>query len=278
MGYTSLCITRGACDHLPWEISAVVYHTGSRSRHAAYGLAPVRRYFQEPNDLQAPKTYTRPQNYSPSHLPCKCKSISANTGKCGRTRHRYAPYGGATRAPSESAHPSPLPEPPTINTGPYNYRALPNKATKKPDPPTSGKCRSAILHTAPYGGAVRPPRKSAHPNQLSELAALTYKPQMLRDTKPNLNSPAALLPTEAQLLTEIPRAGSPCNEMRPRNGTGITARTRPRKDRLRKPPHPRTPNSARIQRHAETHHPKGRDSWKRHKTGEALESVCPPLQ
>ena len=133
------------------------------------------------------------------------------------------------------------------------------------------------MRTAPYGGAAQADSKSAHPNHLSKPAALTYKSQMLRDTKPNINLPKVLLPTDAQLPTENPRAGSTGSEMRPRDGTGIAAQTRTRKDRLRTSP-PREPNSARLRKNEETHHPKGWVSWKRKRIGEALESVCPPIQ
>ena len=93
---------------------------------------------RHPTTYRHQKPISDLKNYSPSHLPCKCKLISANTGKCGRTGHRCAPYGGAARAPRETAHPSPLLVPPTINTGLYNSRMLPNTTTKKPDPQAAG--------------------------------------------------------------------------------------------------------------------------------------------
>jgi len=76
------------------------------------------------------------------------------------------------------------------------------------------------MNIAPYGGAVRAPRKSAHPNHLFELTALTYKPQMLRDTKQNINLPATLLPTDAQLPTEPLARGAEATRCGPETERG----------------------------------------------------------
>ena len=59
-GFMSLCITREACDRPLWEMSAAVNSEASRSRNAAYGLAPTpqRHYQTEAN--QATKTNTKP--------------------------------------------------------------------------------------------------------------------------------------------------------------------------------------------------------------------------
>jgi len=141
---------------------------------------------------------------------------------------------------------------------------------------TTGTCGNAT-RTAPYGGALQAPGESVLHYHLSELTSPTCKSQILRDTKPNINLPRVSLPTVTHLPTETPRVGNPGNEMRHPDGTGITARTWTQRNHLCTPP-TRDPDSAMIREHAETHHPKGRDNWKRQITSETLESVCTPLQ
>jgi len=196
-------------------------------------------------------------------------------GKRGRTGQRCAPYGGAARAASKTAHRNPLPEPPNINTGSCNYRMLPNTATKKSDSLAAGKCRSAILNTAPYGGAVWAHRKFAHSTHLSDLTALTYNDHMLLDKEPNINLHTAPLPADAQLLTKTPWEERPDKTMRPRDDGGVIAGIRPPRDRL----HAfllHTSYSARTRKQKVAHHPKSQDNGKRQRSGRAPDCVSPP--
>ncbi len=56
MGSSSLCITRGAWDHPLREMSGLVHNEVSRSRHAAYGLAPAPHILPQTNEHQAKET------------------------------------------------------------------------------------------------------------------------------------------------------------------------------------------------------------------------------
>ena len=187
------------------------------------------------------------------------------------------PYGGAVQEPRNHACSHYLPEPttPTTTLKPPNDAYLQIKRDCNTSSTTAGK-RGNATRTTPYGGALRAHMKSAHHYHLSELTAHTCKTQILRDTKPNINLPTLSLPIDTHLPTEAHRVGNPDTEMRHQDRTGISARTGIQRNRLRTSP-TRAQDSAKFREHVETHHPNGRDKWKRPITSEALESVCTPL-